>query len=114
MKEATAKLFNAASVLSTTRCTGYQRSEVGGANGEKTKKMTSSRSEGSHNNLQEAARIELDAVNKFIYLVSEEILCNDINIKVKGRIVLANKCSFSLSKLLRSTQLSKKTKVKLY
>lgn len=86
-------------------------------NGGKTKYMVSSRKERSHNDVGATVNIggyDLEVVKNFIYLGSEVTSDNNTSVEVKRRIVLANRCLFSLNRLFRSTQLSRKTKIKLY
>ena len=67
-------------------------------NGDKTKYMlsSSSRNDANHN---------IEVVRNFIYLGSEVTSDNNTSVEVKRRIVLANRCLYSLNR---------KTKVKLY
>ena len=86
-------------------------------NGEKTKYMLSSRSEVSHNALGPNVNMgdhNIEVVRNFIYLGSEVTSDNNTSVEIKRRIVLASRCLYSLNRLLRSKQLSRKTKVKIY
>lgn len=86
-------------------------------NGEKTKYMLSSLRQPSHERVGPNVRMgdyNFEVVRNFIYLGTEVTSDNNITTEVKRRIVLANRCLYGLSKLLRSKQLSRKTKVRLY
>lgn len=86
-------------------------------NEDKTKHLLSSRSEASHNRLGQNIKIghyQFEAVRNFIYLGSEVTHDNDVSSEIKRRIMLANKCLFGLSKMMRSKHLTRRTKIKLY
>ena len=86
-------------------------------NEEKTKYLLSSRSESSPGRLGQNVSIgnhRFEAVQNFIYLGSEVTHDNDITSEIKRRIMLASRCLYGLSKMLRSKNLSRTSKIKLY
>lgn len=86
-------------------------------NSSKTKYMLSSKNEQRHSDLGPNITMgphNIEIVKNFIYLGSEITSNNDISAEIRRRIILASKCMGSLRKLLRSKQLSYKTKVQLY
>lgn len=83
----------------------------------KTQYMLSSRRDANHRELGPNVSIgnyNFKVVQNFIYLGTEVNNTNDITTEVKRRIMLANRCLYGLSNLLRSKQLSRTTKVRLY
>ena len=56
----------------------------------------------------------IEVVRNFIYLGSEVTSDNNTSVEMKRRIVLAYRRLYSLNRLLRSKQLSRKTMVRLY
>lgn len=86
-------------------------------NEDKTKYLLSSRNDGSHNRLGQNVSIgnyQFEAVKNFIYLGSEVTHDNDVSSEIKRRIMLANRCLFGLSHMIRSKYLTRRTKIKLY
>lgn len=86
-------------------------------NGEKTKYMLSSLRASSQERVGPKVNIgnyDFEVVSNFIYLGTEVTSDNNITSEVKRRIMLANRCLYGLSKLMRSKLLSRKTKVRLY
>ena len=85
-------------------------------NGKKTKYILSSRNDANHNPLGPNVNMgshNIEVVRNFIYLGSEVTSDNNICVEVKRRTILADRCLYSLNRLLRSKQLSRKTKVRL-
>ena len=86
-------------------------------NEDKTKYLLSSRRENSHNRIGQNISIgnhRFEAVRNFIYLGTEVTYDNDITSEIKRRIMLASRCLYGLSKMMRSKNLSRKSKIKLY
>ena len=86
-------------------------------NGEKTKYMLSSLRASSQERVGPKVNIgnyDFEVVSNFIYLGTEVTSDNNITSEVKRRIMLANRCLYGLSKLMRSKLISRKTKVRLY
>jgi hypothetical protein len=55
-----------------------------------------------------------EIVKDFVYLGSSVNMNNNISLKVKRRVTLANRCYFGLSNQLRNKALSRRTKLQLY
>ena len=74
-------------------------------NADKTKCMLSSRIQSHHESLGPIFSIidyDFEVVKDLIYLGSEVTSDNNIDVEIKRRILLANRCLFSLTRLLRS------------
>ena len=78
-------------------------------NGDKIKYMLSSRNDANHNALGPNVNMgsyNIEVVRNFIYLGSEVTSDNNTIVEVKRSIVLANRCLYSLNRLLRSKLIS--------
>ena len=73
-------------------------------NGEKTKLMVSTRKTSRLGPTVELGNYSLEVVKDFIYLGTAINKTNDISFENRRRIVMANRCYYSLSKKLNSTR----------
>lgn len=84
-------------------------------NQSKTKIMkVSKNSDNSNNNIHKICNMDIEKVSEFKYLGTTLHCSNNTTIELQKRFQAANKCFYALKKFLKSKNISRKTKIRIY